>query len=243
MKRLLAALLLGLLALPLRGDQIQHSTLLLNAYDLSSTSFIYTSYLGANGSPFGAPITGYASIKTAGSSTTVVSNVASSGAFTPVSVGDLLIFTLPANAGSNTRTAVSVTARASADSITVSSAVDLTGGVPYTYLRASRGTGATVGWIPTSGDAYKTFSWTIATINATSITAQVQCIHDYLNAPAITVYPPVTAETDTCFTGIFTAAKTCNFVMREPYAACRIGFKIDTDGGTQSITAGYLGSN
>lgn len=243
MKRTLAAGLLGLLIAPaLVGEEIQHSALLINAYDVTSTSYIYTDYLGQNGSPTGAPIPGPGAIKTTGSSTTVVSNVASSSALLPLSVGDVVIFTLPANAGTGTKTAVNVTAKASNDSMTVSSAVDLTGGVTYTYLRANRGTGATTAWINVAGDSKRTFSWTVATINAASIEVQIQCVDDYLNAPAITVYPPVTSLTDTCYTGSFTAAKTCKFVMYEPYAACRFGLKVSTDGGVQSVTAGYLGS-
>lgn len=242
MKRLLAMLLLGALTLPSVAEELQHSAPLINAYDVASTSYIYTSYLGQNGSQYGAPIAGAGNIKTTGSSTTVVSNTASAAALLPLSVGDLVLFTLPANAGLGTKTAVNVTAKASNDSMTVSTAVDLTGGVSYTYLRASRGTGATIGWLNVAGDAKKTFSWTIATINATSIEVQIQCIDDYLNAPAITVYPPVPSQTDTCYTGSFTAAKTCKFVMYEPYAACRFGLKVTTDGGAQSVTAGYLGA-
>lgn len=216
------------------------STVLRLRYDVTSTSYVYGAFLGANGSTFGAPISpsGNNRCKTSGSSTTVTEETASTDPFAPVSVGDILQVTIPAT---GVRTSVVVTAKASAASITVEPAVDLTAGSAFTYLRTSVGTGDTLGWIPVSGDGEKSFSWTIATINATSIQATIQCVDSYIGAPYVTIYPPVTSETDTCFTGSFTAVKTCKFFFVDPYAACRLGFKVTGDAGAQSITAGYTG--
>jgi len=237
MKRLLLFLAL-LLPLPVLGQEIR-SAPLLNGYDVTSTSYIYTAYLGQNNSPFGAPNTGRGRIKTAGSSTTVTENVAGELPFTSIAIGDLLIFVLPADVASGTKTYVSVTAKASGASITVSTAVDLTGGVSFSYYKAQRGTAATDGWIGVGQDPKKSWSWEIVSIAAASIEVIIQCKDDYLGAPLVPVYPPVSSETDECYTGSFSAAKVCKFSTVLPYGACRFGLKVTTDGGVQNVKAGY----
>jgi len=236
MKRLLPLLFL-LLAGPVVAQSLRSAPLFYK-YDVSSGSAIYGTFLGQNGDPFGGSksVPTQARIKTAGSSTTVTEETASTNPFTSVAAGDILIFPV-----AGVQTTVLVTARASAASITVDTAVDISAGTTFRYYSASRGTGATTGWLRVADDGEKTWSWTIATINATNITVSIQCIDDYTGAPAVTVYPPVTSLTDTCYTGIFTAAKTCKFVATEPYAACRFGMLVTGDAGAQSVTAGYQG--
>jgi hypothetical protein len=109
-------------------------------YQLDSGSYIYCVTGPANQGP--------GRVKTSGSSATVTSVAGLDDPFTNVAVGDELIF------GSGIGTERVVTARASATSITVDSAVNLddTAGFAFTYAHPACGTGATDGWfIPGPG--------------------------------------------------------------------------------------------
>jgi hypothetical protein len=109
-------------------------------YQLDSASYIYC--------VTGPVQQGPGRVKTTGSSATVTAVAGLDDPFTNVAVGDELIF------GSGIGTERVVTARASATSITVDSAVNLndTAGFQFTYAHPSCGTGATDGWfIPSAG--------------------------------------------------------------------------------------------
>lgn len=237
MKRLLFSALL-FLATAVGAQDLRSAPLFLR-YDVTSGAAIYGAFRGQNGDSFSGSMSTptMARIKTAGSSTTVTEETASTNPFTSIAVGDMLIV---APAG-GTQTNLLVTARASAASITVDTAIDLSAGASFRYYRGERGTTATSGWLRVSSDGEKTWSWTISTINATNIQVIIQCQDDYVGAPAVQVYPPVTSVTDTCYTGIFTTTKTCKFVATEPYGQCRLGLFLTGDVGAQVFTAGYLG--
>ena len=109
-------------------------------YQLDSASYIYCMTGPTNPGP--------GRVKTSGSSATVTAVAGLDDPFTNVAVGDELIF------GSGIGTERVVTARASATSITVDSAVNLdtASGFEFTYAHPACGTGVADGWfIPGPG--------------------------------------------------------------------------------------------
>ena len=134
MKKVLILFVALFLAVPAFAEQVTGSVLV--KYDLDSTTVVYPIMKGAGGRPFSSPISGNAAIKTTGSSATVAAVTASTYPFLDVVVGDILIVN---------ETSRLVIARASADSITVDTAIDLsalTGGYTFGFYHVIVGTGA-----------------------------------------------------------------------------------------------------
>lgn len=225
MKKILAVLAFLLVAAPVWAqNHIQKDAILTYNYDLTSTSYIYCTYTGKNGDPWGdaGGIPSPANVKTTGSSTTVDALTASTNPFAQVAVGDLLIFRY---GGTNYQRRV--TARASADQLTVDTAIDLgTAGVPFEFYRAACGTTASDGWLDVNLFYNLTFVRTITTINATSIDSQVECRQN-LNPTAAVIIDTKNATA----TGAYAVT-----LYAGAWDACRLGMKINTDTGAQSIT-------
>lgn len=135
MRRILGTLLLLAAAAVLWGAS-RFDNVIIAKYDLDAASYTYCL--------LGSPNPGPGRVETSGSSATVTAVATLSDPFTNVAVGDELYISGPQ--GSFLRT---VTARASATSITVDSAVnlDVDGGYTFTYKTLSCGTGVTDGWL------------------------------------------------------------------------------------------------
>lgn len=114
-------------------------------YDLDSTTAISGSY--SPKSPIQTRIT------TSGSSTTVTALTATTAPFNLIAVNDLIIVNLQGSTvGSSTVTTRRVTAKASADSITVDTAINIPAtGRTFEYQKFTAATGATSGWVPLEG--------------------------------------------------------------------------------------------
>lgn len=101
-----------------------HQRLFFKGYNIASQTMTY----GKLGGPSGFPVQLGYGVQTSGSSTTVT-GVSSSTPFDPCNVGDLIVFQK-----GETTLERTITAKASGNSITVSSAVDLTGGYAGSYF-------------------------------------------------------------------------------------------------------------
>lgn len=217
---------------------------LASAYDLTGTSYTYCVTLGSDGTVWGSQRQINVPVTTSGSSTTVAAVTASSGPFSFVGVGDVLYFNVSGATpggtvtppGMTTRT---VTAKASADSITVDAAIDLsvattvggTAGVPFSFRKLSCGTAATSGWIPTLGIKSWTISYEITTMNAASYDVEIECRPDQ----RIFTYGILLGPYN------YVAAGTAKLYTSEvPCAYIRLGQKLTTDSGVQSIQANLM---
>lgn len=224
----LALLILAMLpAIPAQAQSAQAT--FMSAYDVAATSFIYCVQTGQNGNATDAtPIRGFAPIITSGSSTTVTSATASTSAFRDVVVGDVLFIRQdPAT----TTTVRYVTARASADSITVDSAVNITAATLFSFRHQTCATAATSGQINAAwgAAANKAVELCITTLNATSISFSVEGkLHG--DSPA---WEPIVVPT-------YTAAGCETIPINEPLSLLRVGVKVNTDTGVQSVTAKFL---
>jgi hypothetical protein len=114
-------------------------------YDVDSTSLTYCTIQGQNGGPFADPIPVGPAIKTTGSSTTVVEATASTNPFTGIVVGDVLVIKTPSATNASAMTVVAVTAKASNASITVDTAINITGNF-FGYYHHLCGTTDADGW-------------------------------------------------------------------------------------------------
>jgi hypothetical protein len=192
-------------------------------YDLDATSYTYCRHVG--GAVIGKPKDVFLPITTSGSSTTVTS-VASNGAFTTVVVGDILYFNIPqtdaalaATAGPVTRY---VTARASADSITINAAVELpASGITFSYTAPECGTTAADGWFGIDSYDAATLQIQIAQLNVTGgIDYSLEC--------GLIIGPSTSGiyTSDSVATANLTAVGTTTIALSEPYNICRLGLKI-----------------
>jgi hypothetical protein len=222
MKTKLALLLLLLPALAVAQEQ--RTAKLYYNYDVSSTSYIYCKYTGSGGSPFGAELAGYGRIKTTGSSATLDELDSASDSFTGMAVGDLLIIRFPGTTTTSLRRIVTFT---SVSQVVVDAAIDLgTAGMAFTWLRQSCGTAATDGWVDAGGFMRLNFERVLTTINATSIQTQVECQLNGLGTAII-------ATDSSTVAGTFTYP-----VSAGVWDSCRMGVKVTTDTGAQSLSGG-----
>ncbi len=132
-KERIAFLAALLIAAATAGSAVRTERSIVYKYQLDSATYIYC--------VTGPALTGPGRVKTTGSSATVAAVAGLSDPFTNVAVGDELNF----SPSMGTRV---VTARASATSITVDSAISLTdtAGYTFTYTHPTCGTAATNGW-------------------------------------------------------------------------------------------------
>jgi hypothetical protein len=246
MRKRLARVLLGAFlvgALPLRADDCRAANFFLD-YNLDSNTTIYGIVTGVNSNPFGGAIPGPARIKTSGSSTTVTSETVGDNAFAEVAVKDTIF--IRDSAGVVSRR--SVTARASADSITVDTAITLAASA-FTWLKTT--TSATLGWIDISGYTRRTISFQYDQGDLGSLSWRIECRGSYPGAAAVQVFPScITGSCDT-YQSYATAnigiADRTSVAIPEPFGACRVGIKYvtsDTSDATtnlEKITAGFEG--
>lgn len=202
-------------------------------YDVASTSFIYcetTNYVAGTGR-----------VSTAGSTTTI--DVAGAGAaLRQLAAGDEIFVTRPnvGTSGTTTDRRVLSAAPTSNTSMIVTSAVDWTAGFSWQFRKVACGTGAENGWLPTARASWTNVKWVIASMSATSIDLDVECRDTGDSAGAATVVwpnPSNSSSTDECLKSNFTAANKCGLIIEGHWSECRVGLKVNTDTGTQDITA------
>lgn len=193
------------------------------AYDVTSAGYTYCRYLGVQQDPFGTPIPGPRLIKTSGSSATVTSATTGDNAFAEVAVGDILFI---AATGTTTPTTRVVTARASADSITVDSVITLAGNT-WGWKKQSCGTGITDGWIPVGKFYNLAAQVEYVTKNATSVDFSFECKQGNVSAAAAII-----DQTAMTATGVYSRQLASGV-----FDSCRLGLKITGDGGAQSVFA------
>lgn len=184
--------------------------------------------------PFGVyqPGTGQLPITTSGVLTTTVTSVATNAAFTNVVVGDLLIFDV-----GGFHYERKVTARASANSITVNAAVNIpVGGVPFQFKHFYFTTNpADQAWVEVAGYASVTFPWSVdANADTGGVITKLECLDE--NGPDFPLGQWVQIATSTVATGT-TQAPTTGPSATEPYVIdltktafsfCRFGLKFGT---------------
>lgn len=220
MRKLVLALLGLLVAAAPAAAQQQSMAWVVYANDWSAVSYTYCVMEGQRGDPFGEPLMGTSKVKTVGSNTTVTEVTAGSLPFTNLAVGDMLLV----RRGEVTDR-VSIVAKASGASITVSSAVDWSAELDFRWMDLKCGTAVTDGWVGTG--AFHTVALTLewVTKNATSLGYQTEC--------AIGAGLPIILETGTATAvGQWGPAITAGV-----YDRCRLGIKINTDTGAQVVNA------
>jgi hypothetical protein len=226
--KLIAALLLSILPWPARADEA-YTRPVTAKYDLDSTTETFCALNTRE-------IDGPGRITTSGSSTTVTA-VGSAEPFTDVAVNDQLVIT--GVIGQHVRTVV---ARASATSITVDAAVDLsaTGGYAFQYRVLSCGTGATDGWFGVSSLSATTVTIDITQIVATGgIDVRIQCASGSNVAAARQVYPLLTppAAGPTYLNFPTATASGVAVEITGSWSRCRVGMKIGSaDDGDDATT-------
>lgn len=213
---------------------------LFSDYDLANAgSYVYCITTGATDDVWGPWREVKIKVKTSGSSTTVTSNTASTSAFLNVAIGDELLVTvgdmgLLANGSAVTTTVGAetrryVTARASADSITINSAVNWSAGYTFYFRRRVCSTTSS-GWLGVQGLDSITFHFQIDQINATSIDAKVECrVRGSVDF--------VTTVWSKNYTAVGSDSTGVNLSSLD-YDDCRLAMKLNTDGGAQKVT-GY----
>lgn len=209
-----------------QGATDQRSAILLYDYNLASTSYLYCRYEGSGGSPFGAEIPGAGLIQTTGSSATLDEAVSGANAFAGLAAGDLIRVRSNVTGAVTTRVIVTYT---SAAQVVVDSVITLAAGVPYTFLKQRCGTAVTDGWIDTGLFWMINFTRDIELLNATSIESQVECKVNGITTPTILDTKSVTV------------AGTYSYIIDSgAWDACRLGVKLTTDAGLQTVTARML---
>lgn len=224
MKHVLMAVLgLGLLITPTPKDVsaqglVADEVVLAAVWDADSGSYTYCRTLGINNQAADRHKQSGNNVRlsTSGSSTTVTGT----NAFANIGVGDILFIN---DAGVLIRRVV--TARASADSITVNAAVDLTL-ASFEWRNLECGTADGSGAVPVSGFHSLTFQVILAQEVSTSTDYQVEC----------RVFGPATAWS--IILGPYNDTSTFNDINVTDlgFDECRVGVKVNTDDGDDLTT-------
>lgn len=238
---------LAVLGIAAAADAQTRSATFAARYDVASATATYCKAAGPSGDPFKEPFAGNGAITTAGSNTTVTSYVALSSALNSVAVGDTLIIPQP----DGTLLYRNITAKASANSITVDEAIDLSAvpGFSYSFLRHTCGTGITAGWVTVNGPFAIALRYDAGDLGALKFS--VQCRDASVDAQPVVLFPGVL---DSCGLGTNDGAGNCEIAATgvtgaltvvEPnaiFAQCRVGLSWKTsDGGVRErVSVGYF---
>jgi hypothetical protein len=239
----LAAFVLGLLALPTQAQQTDSGTgNLAFAFDVDSLTQTYTKLTGQNVSVFGSPMLGSAPITTGGLST-VVTTAVSGTPFAGLAVGDVLI----ANMADGTRPERVIDVFTSSVQVSVDTVWTLpTTGVTFGWKKFSSGTTVNDGWVPlVAAPAGSVLFWVQYDQGdlTVGLDAQIQCKGNFLGAAPIVVYPGPgatcgfgTLSTDVC--RFATAGINSRFIYQlspqSGFSFCRVGLKVGTAGADTS---------
>jgi hypothetical protein len=171
--------------------------------------------------PFGYFDVGHPVTTSGVASTTLAGVNGASDALALVSVGDLII--LQTGGTSYER---KITAKASADSITLSSAVTIpSAGVGYRFKKAYFSTNpAHLLAVPVSGYRSAMFTWSVdANANTGGVITLLECTSDRVEFPAAIRW--VQLDTDTIASGAAQASTSESISLEAlPYSYCRFGF-------------------
>jgi hypothetical protein len=210
-------------------------------FDLDSTSYTYCNSPGRNTGVMAGWIKAPLRVTTSGSSATVTSYTASSGALASPGAGDffrVVIDGVPVDRY--------IVTNADDNTVTLNSAIDISSttafptGATYWWRDVTTGTTATSGWVITEGVAQANFTVQLDQANVTGgIDLRVECQDAAPSATSVYVFP---ATNYTSF------PSTVRVVIDEPWYRCRVGFKIGSadDGGdlttnAEKITVTYVG--
>lgn len=189
-----------------------------------------------------------APITAAANSTTLAAVTGGTQPFANVAVGDIIYLQDPNQATKGQTLEKVVTARASADSITISSVISVLTtftGNSFEFRKRQCGTTAAFGWFPVEGYRPVKFSVAPNSIAATSVDIRVECRENGEDAQPYPVCTPATRDTaETCTAGVVTVlAANAGFPGRKVFVIgvndqwkeCRVGLGIN-GAGAQSIT-------
>lgn len=178
-------------------------------------------------------------ITTSGTSSTTVTSVGSASSFELVAVGDLLI--IPVQGRSYER---KVTARASANSITVSSALTIpTAGVNFRFKKMYYSTNpADVMVIPVHGFKTLLLDWSVdANVNTGGVVTLLECTQDRVEFPGARWVELDTTTVASAGTQANTSESVDLTLL--PYLFCRFGLRFGTgddgDGAAEDINASF----
>lgn len=209
-------------------------------YDVASDTITYCAVVNQQGDPYATPYDGAGRIQTSGSSTTVTT-VGTSGAFAAVGIDDVIHVRFQ---DGTTEDRVIIT-NADDDTITVDTAIDLTGGFVWSYSITACGTSENDGWILTSGYSIVQFGVQYDAGDVTALAATFECKSAARGAKPVRVYPGVNSD---CGDGTLNG-KVCEFstvgdrlyykMPHNAFAACRLGVAwVTADGATRDeVTA------
>jgi hypothetical protein len=246
MRKLLTYLFVLALAVGLTGDRAiatgQDTAATTIMYDADSLTMTYCVTLGTNNNPFGAPSSqGTGRIKTAGSSTSVTSDTALSGALAPISVNDI-IYVQRTPAIMDFAIVVTDT---DADNVVVDAAVNWPGNF-YTYRRTVCGTSGDDGWVDTSTATRIMMTIQYDQGDLDNLAWRFECRQASSRSQPVIVYP---SEGDGCGNGglqavsglcdFATAGVAARFTWEEfgSWSRCRIGFAV------KAVDASDAGAN
>jgi hypothetical protein len=233
-KTSIARALLGILLAPalLLAQGRDQSRIFVEKYDLDATT---TTYCVTSDQVLQGP-----GLATTNGSSTTVTSLGSTGSFDGVAAGDTLYFRLAS--GVITRY---ITAKASANSITIDTATTLSAdasvGVAFSYRNRSCGTAATSGWMNVPDYGFKTIVLQIDQLVVTGgISVKWQCKAKGDQAVAVDVYPGTTGGCPggTLSSGFcnYTAVTAFALIVEEPWDQCRVGMKIGTNDDGDDLT-------
>lgn len=239
MRKLAFALLFSLLAAESLTLDQQVANFMIR-YDVDSTTVTYCRMEGVAQNPFGGPYTVPALVKTSGSSTSVTSNTAASGALTAVAARDVMIVRRPAG----NLDLVVITAKADNDNVTVDPAVDWSAGFPYAFYKTVCGTTDNDGWVSTAASTRIDMTIEYDQGDLDNLSWRFECKKSAPDSLPVIIYP---SEGDGCgnsgtqasgFCDFPTPGITGRFTWTEfgAWSQCRVAFKDKTTDASEAGT-------
>jgi hypothetical protein len=214
-------------------------------YDLDSGTYVYPITTGESDMVLSGPRQRRVPVQTVGSSTTVAAATATTAPFQGIVVGDEVYFNVQGVAGAGlggTQTSRVITAKASDDSVTVDTAIDLSTAQNFSWRRFAAAGTAADGWVPMAGFDAATFIWQMKQSDGASIDVKVEC--RMFSSPATDVVQIVTTNV----TAYGCPGTGCQKQDLNPsfFDQCRLGFKINTDtsdagAAVEKISAQFVG--
>lgn len=242
MRKLLILLVSLLLPAIAEAQEIRNANFMFK-YDLDATVITYCRVEGKGGDPFGGGVQGSKPINISSANGNVTATTALSAPFFGLAVNDVV--TVRYGTGViDQRVIVTFT---DSDTIVVDSAfTTTTTGIAFEFYKTRCGTTVNDGWIDIGNYAYRSIAFQIEQVNVTGgIDVQWQCKDSALGSQPIQVFPSCTTgacNTFQNYAGIAGITSRTKLVMNEPWAACRVGIKINSadDGGDLTTNAEQL---
>lgn len=193
------------------------------------------------------PAKGISKIKTTGSSQNVTENTAGDNPFREVNAGDVLEVDRTPLASPRQNDLAFVITWTDDSNVVVNPAVDWSGGYPFKYWRQTCGTTINDGWIDVSGATDAKVCVLIRQMTATAVEWRLEGKDNGVDAQPNVIYPGETSDcgpNGTLSSGYcrFTSGSATTFVgnqcvfIPEREAMVRVGVKVDTDDGGDTLT-------